>query len=260
MADGVDGATLVPTSRFGRLLQEARVARGATLDEVADRSGGRFTASRLETIELGEVTVDDGDLAALAALYGLSVETLTPRRAELVIDLTNGTIAAGRATTAVADPSDADAVLTDYLSLLYALRGVEPGQPLPLRDLDVAVLARALGRSRDDVEHRLRRRMDAGAPELRARKRSLGARLIVPAAGILVAATAIGSLVFVTSRDDAPDPSPRERPGAATSGTTADLFAPVPVEPGETSVEVPPLVYERADPDDPPGEPRIPGE
>jgi hypothetical protein len=69
-----------------------------------------------------------------------------------------------------------------------------------------------------------------------------------------VAATAIGTLVFVQRQEDTT--APASTPAVSPPATT-DVFEPVPVAPGELSVEVPPIVYERDDPTDPAGEPTV---
>jgi hypothetical protein len=144
-------------------------------------------------------------------------------------------------------------VLTQYLSLVYAMRDIEPGTPIPLRDLDIEVLCQALDQGAFDIERELHALMAETAP-LARRTRSLRRRLVVPAAGVLVAATAIGTLVFVQRQDDTT--APASTPAVSPPATT-DVFEPVPVAPGELSVEVPPIVYERDDPTDPAGEPTV---
>jgi hypothetical protein len=253
------GTTLIPASRFGEVLRRARVGRGLSLDDLAAASAGRFTAGWLEQVEFGEFGVDDDQVERLAGLYDVEVCTLTPQRAQLVIDLEAGTVTAGPETSVVGGSEpDPDDVLTHYLSLVYTLRGIEPGTPIPLRDLDVATLSSALDRPAVEIERDLHRRMTARVPDLTRSTNALRRRLVIPAAGVLVAATAVGALVFLSSATDdtpSPPPVPVEAPGSSADADV--LFTPVPVEPGKTSVEVPPLVLERDDPTDPAGEPRV---
>jgi hypothetical protein len=249
--------SLIPASRFGQVLNDARVRADRSIEELAHASQGQFTALDLRAIEDGHEELTERRLARVAELYGVAVDELRPARSQLVIDLDSGTVAAGERAARFEPPADepdelTPEVLTQYLSLVYAMRDIEPGTPIPLRDLDIEVLCQALDQGALDIERELRALMADAAP-LARRTRSLRRRLVVPAAGVLVAATAIGTLVFVQRQDATPpDPTP-----AVTPSATTDVFEPVPVAPGEVSVEVPPIVYERDDPSDPPGEPRV---
>jgi hypothetical protein len=250
--------SLIPASRFGQVLSEARVQADRSVEQLAGQSQGQFTALDLRAIEDGHEVLTERRLALVAGLYGVDVDELRPSRAQLVIDLNAGTVAAGDRSARFDPPAEEPAdvtpeVLTQYLSLVYAMRDIEPGTPIPLRDLDIEVLCQALDQGAFDIERELHALMAETAP-LARRTRSLRRRLVVPAAGVLVAATAIGTLVFVQRQEDTT--APASTPAVSPPATT-DVFEPVPVAPGELSVEVPPIVYERDDPTDPAGEPTV---
>jgi hypothetical protein len=187
---------LVPPRRLGLLLIDARQRADRSLPELAARSGGRFSVRDLLAIEAGDRELFDADLRTVAALYDLDPGELVPERSRLVIDLDDRRIAAGSHQQPIKAPT-ADEVLATYLSLVYLMRNSTPGTPLPLRQTDVDVLSRALEIASADVETRL---LDLMADPDRAvtRRHSIWrSRFLLPVAGVVVAATAIGTVVLV---------------------------------------------------------------
>jgi hypothetical protein len=196
----VGTATTVPLRRLGALLRDARGAAGDDLGAVADRSDGRFDAIDLLAIEAGEYRLTDDEVGILLALYEADPGDLLAARSTLVIDLDEGTVAAGNWSASFAPGSDdPDDVLARYLALLYEMRGLEVGTPIPLRTLDVSVLSQALALPAPAVEERLEVLMVPGNRRLERARRLLDRRILVPAAGLVVAATAVGVLVFTPS-------------------------------------------------------------
>jgi transcriptional regulator with XRE-family HTH domain len=204
---------IVPPNRLGRLLRETREARGETREQVAARLGDGATPTLLDDVEGGTFDLTDRDVAVLSDAYGVQTRELVPARSRLVIDLSQGTVAVAGQVRAFAT-DDADEVLTRYLSLVYTLRGLPPGTPVPLRDLDLAVLGQALRMGAGEVEAKLVGLMQDPERRVGTTTRDLRRRLIVPAAGLLVAVTAVGALVLVT-RDGDSTPSPDTAPVAA---------------------------------------------
>ena len=96
------------------------------------------------------------------------------------------------------DDTDPQQLLTNYLALVYSLRGLPVGTPIPLRFGDVAVLADALRIDQREVSSTLGK-MIVGTDEVREHARGLRRRLVVPVAGILVGLTAAGGLLLVRS-------------------------------------------------------------
>jgi hypothetical protein len=170
------------------------------VDDVAAASS--FSAIELAAIEGGELDLTDADLAAVLAAYEVRADALVPERARLVIDLDEQVVAAGGEARTLAGPAPtADEVLASYLSLVYTLRHATPGTPLVLRDTDVDVLAQALDLAQAAVSERLRALMDEPSGEVHHRARLLRGRVLVPLAGVAIAATAIGALVLVQGDD-----------------------------------------------------------
>jgi transcriptional regulator with XRE-family HTH domain len=200
---------LVPTRRLGRVLQTARAERGLNLDRVAEQTNHHFSPQALSAIEAGRLRLEADELEMLSDIYGVRSGQLIPDRGELVIDLEGGTLAAGVHHRALSDgdTTDPEDVLIQYLSLVYAMRDIEPGRPVPLRDVDLVILAQALQDSPEQLETRLTALMSNPEDRVGERTRRLRRRLVVPAAGVLVGATAIGVLVLIQSGGDSP-PTP----------------------------------------------------
>ena len=187
-------ATLIPPKRLGALLSTTRSQRGLTIGDVAAASQGQFTPSDLERYERGQGASDEL-IQQITRLYGVNTGEVVPARSRLVVDLANGQMGVGDQTLTL--PSTAvDDVLERYLALLYMLRNLRPGAGLTLRDRDLVVLSETLQRELAVVEQRLGQLM-LGQP-VAERHRLLRGRLAVPAAGLLVAATAAGTLIMVS--------------------------------------------------------------
>ena len=222
---------LVPALRFGRILEARREELGLNIQQVAAELGVHLTADVVADIEAGRRDLSDAELVQISNVYGIDVEKVLPNRAELVIDLDSGLITAGgkQTTTEIGT----DIVLERYLGLVYTLRDIDLGTKLHLRDDDIEVLSDALDLSSDETFSRLtdlQLRPDDLAPFTRRVKN----RLIVPAAGIFVAAVGLGSLVLVGGDAEAQPDGPGAAIGAATTPVA------------DTEVElIPPLVAER---------------
>jgi len=222
--------TVVPAWRLGALLKASREAAGSTLEELSARSG-RYPADELEAIEAGERALDDHEVDRIVALYGVEHDTLVPDRDELVIDLDHHELAAAGHTQALAGSAPTpEEVLGTYLTLLYALRSADPGTPVRLRQADVDVLARALALAAPEVEQRLEGLMaDPQRVVLQQRSKLLRSRVLVPAAGVLVAVCVGGALVVwsrsssqtsqppATSTKVVQGPAAVSHPGASTT-------------------------------------------
>ena len=207
--------SLVPSWRLGHLLQRQREQGGRTVDQVAAGSS-TWSASDLLEIERGDASLTDGDILAVVELYGVDPDELLPGRHELVVDLDQRELAAAGHTQPLAGAAPtADEVLASYLSLVYTLRSSAPGTPLSLRQGDLDVLARALALATPEVEHRLRHLMADPAAEVRRRASLLRARVLVPAAGVLVAVCVGGALVVSSHSSSTSGPAPTARIGTA---------------------------------------------
>ncbi len=222
--------SLVPPRRLGELLVERRTSLGLTIEDLASAES-TFGSADLRAIERGERALDDAQVHRLLQLYKADAGPVIPERSQLVIDLDEGSLSVADRALVLPIGTDLttefDDVLGRYLSLLYLLRGLEPGEHVSLRDDDLAVLAVALGRPVGEVRARLKALMLAGRAEPWFQR--LRHRLAVPAAGVLVGLTAVGGLVIV----QAPRPSrPTVEPAPAASAV--DLIEPLTITRGQT--------------------------
>lgn len=205
--------TLVPPPRLGGLLAERRASSGRSLAEVA--AGSPFDEVDLAGVEAGSTLLDDGTLSDLLEAYGVQPDDLVPRRGQVVVDLDGGQLLVAERTAAL-DPRalTADELLSAYLSLVHALRRTIPGSPLVLRQYDVAVLARALRLAEPDVEARLVDLMARPTAELGRLHDVVRRRLLLGVVGVVVLATAVGTVLVLRTDRSTEVPSPAARPGA----------------------------------------------
>jgi len=188
-------ATLIPPGRLGALLTSRRCELDLDLVQLAQRSNGRFTPNLLSDIERGRAPIDDMTARIITELYELEKGPVIPERSRLVVDLEGQQIAIGGDALDF-NTREVDVVLERYLSLLYILRSMEPGTRLTLREPDLKVLSETLLHEIDAVEQRLGDLMLSGKVDQRTK--SLLKKFILPSAGLLVAATTVGSLVIVS--------------------------------------------------------------
>jgi hypothetical protein len=184
------------------------VTSGESIDALVRRCGFAYDGEFFTSVEAGEAALDEPTVRWLAALYDMRVEHLVPQRARLVIDLDEGSVAMGSLSGHLVD-THPDDVLAKYLALVMELRGLAPGAPLKIRDLDLDVLATALTLKQRDVQRRLHALMRGDQEPIDGARRRLRSRVVVPMAGILVACTAVGALLFERASDSAPEPAAR---------------------------------------------------
>jgi transcriptional regulator with XRE-family HTH domain len=197
---------LVPPRRLGTLLSRARSANGLTLDDIVQRSDGAFSMSTLASVERGTTYVTESELRWLAELYGIETSQLVPSRSQLVIDLDDGVLGVqSHRRVKINKDAGRQEVLTRYLAMVYAMREIEPGTYITLRVDDLDVLGSALHLRPADAAADLHALMADPSDLVSNRFAMLQRKLLVPAAGVLVALIAAGSLVLVENRASAAD-------------------------------------------------------
>jgi len=160
-----------------------------------------------------------------------------------VIDVDEGTIAAAEHRVGLDGATHGEQVLTRYLALVYALRGLPVGSAVTFRDIDLAVLGHALDDDVVGVEDRLHALLVEHRPELWNTARLFRRAAVVPMAGLLVGLSAVGGLVLVQRSAGAPaefDPPPADqvgmtigvdaRPGHPSLGVATEIGDAVVVE------------------------------
>lgn len=220
--DELPPEVLVPPKRLGSLLAQARLAGGYSLIEAADALGDGWSNLELLEVETGRRPVLDPDLEVLTDLYGIDTTSLIPERSELVIDLDEGVLGVGARRVNLDGETEQQHrdVLSQYLAMVYTMRDLRPGTNLTLRTPDMGVLASALAAPPEQIEGELRAMMlDAGMVEPRMQR--LRGRVLIPAIGVIVAATTAGMLLLVSKDSN------------ATPSGTGD----VPVEVGDAVVQ-----------------------
>jgi len=220
---------LLPPKRLGGLLAEARIIGGYSLTEAAEALGDVWTPVDLLEVETGRRPVMDADLAVLSGLYGIETTSLIPERSRLVIDLEEGVLGVGSRKIALGGAvAQEREVLTQYLAMVYAMRNVPVGRAVPLRTPDLAVLGTSLQRPVDEIEAELRQMMVDAVDLVEPRMHRLRNRVLIPAIGLVVAATTAGLLLLVSSDSDA-------TPAAGRDG--ANVPAAVETEIGDAVVQ-----------------------
>jgi transcriptional regulator with XRE-family HTH domain len=191
---------LVPPRRLGNLLAQARLAGGYSLEEAAAVLGGSWNALNLLEAETGRRHLSDDEVLQITEVYEIPTSTLIPARSRLVVDITEGTLSVGGETVRFeASAPERRDVLSRYLSMVYAMRHVRPGQEVPLRDPDLEVLEGVFSRPRAQIEEELHLLMTDPTGSVGYRTNRLRGRILVPVVGVVVAATAIGTLLLVTN-------------------------------------------------------------
>lgn len=237
--------TLIPPRRLGALLSDARSRRGETLEDLAARSDGRFTLAALSSIERGSRDVTDSDARKLAAIYGLEATSLVPPRSRLVVDLEEGMLTVDDRTARLGrSQPPRDEVLARYLTMVYSMRRLEPGAPLVLRVDDLDVLGRALRVGSRSLEADLESLMANPRDLLGHRSKVLRRRVLIPAAGVLVAVLGVGALILVQG----PESAAANSVPTSAPATTISVTAPAPV-----TAEVGAAVVQERNPDGTPG-------
>jgi transcriptional regulator with XRE-family HTH domain len=138
---------------IGRHLRQVRKQQGLSRTVVA-RSAG-LTRRELAAYERGRSEVPESDLWCLAGSCGVDVSDLLPRRDPLHIAADHSAIGVGDTVRRLRNPAEPDDMLREYLSMIYELRRVPPGAPIPLRQPDLDALADALGGTPESIEARL---------------------------------------------------------------------------------------------------------
>jgi transcriptional regulator with XRE-family HTH domain len=143
--------------RLGAKLRGIRRSQGLRLQDVEERSDGRFKAVVVGSYERGDRAVSAPRLAALAGFYGVPVASLLPDD-----DRPRGAPRSEGVVVSVARlrmyPHDDAAALRRLIEHVQWLRGDYGNQVLSLRGDDLQTVAIALGLEPDGLDAWLRER------------------------------------------------------------------------------------------------------
>lgn len=247
------GSLTLPYRRVGTLLRAARTQAGYSPRAVARATG--FSKQLLAAWEHGEVGVGDDNLAKLAVLYQVSLESLAPARRGITIDRDTGTLRVGHhiepLPKSITEPGE---ILERYLHLLYSLRGLKPNDQVHLRDDDLNNLADILGNTPREIERRLIDLMGISQKEAtRLRRIILRRHVLTPAAGLALGAGLFGGFQALDNNAGSVENPPAivqttsapETPGGETDSTiAADTPTTLPAPP-DTGPTAPSTLIER---------------
>lgn len=207
--------SLLPPRRLGSLLAQARLSGGYSLIEASDALGEPWSPVELLEVETGRRPLLDPDLETLTELYGIETTSLIPDRSRLVIDLDEGLLGVGDTRVTLGGQSRQEReVLSQYLAMVYTMRELPPGCEVPLRSPDLSVLSTALDRPAELIEAELRQMMVDAASITEPRMARLRGRILIPAIGLVVAATTAGLLLLVSDSDATPAKEGVDAPAA----------------------------------------------
>lgn len=244
-----------------------RADAGLTVGDVA--RGLEVSRRQVRRWETGRESVPEGARRAVADVLGVPVADLVPTREQSQVKVEASALRVGAVERPI-PAADPEAVLPGYLEMVYKLRGLEPGAPLPLRDEDLDALAVALGSDPDVIEERLLALITCSDEEAaRLRALILRRRVASSAAGLAAGALALSGMSFDELFEDPPNSDDRveivteagDDEPVATVGSSTTVAPPAAVgEPGpapapaDTSTTEPtvdigePLVIERPPP------------
>ncbi len=179
-------ASLVSARRLGAALRAARTHDDASLVAMSRRSDGWWHPDELAAFEQGAHALDDASVLAVCRLYGL--------RGCKLADAENSALLVDRSTASdvvwedVAEV-DGDLWLTaQRLAAFGAILGVD------LSHADTVRLAEALDESEADTHAAVVEAAQSSTASAVAE--AVGARVVVPITGVLVAHTSMGSVVL----------------------------------------------------------------
>ncbi|MEY2464751.1 MAG: hypothetical protein QOH64_2889 [Acidimicrobiaceae bacterium] len=124
---------------------------------------------------------------------------------------------------------DNEELLRCYLALVREVRALEDPEPFELRQDDIEVLADLLDLDDADLEHRLARLLDVGAPEAAELRRRMLARRILVAAGTMT--VGLIASVPLAAAGDVPQPSAPAVAATMSAGASiTDIGVPLVIE------------------------------
>jgi transcriptional regulator with XRE-family HTH domain len=223
----------MPPERLGELLRAARKRRGLKRKQAAVIA--RTTKARLRDYEQGTKPIPPDVCTRLAECYGTDLSAHVPVRVPPQINhewliVEEHRLPRVQGTT--------DEVVREYAQIVARLRKTKPGEMLPLRAADLAVLGSALESDPDDIAARIATILNCSIGEARGLHREmLRRKVVLPIAGLAASVVALAG-VSVAHAATAPShhvspPTTQVTlaPTTTTPPTTAHVETPKPTVP-----------------------------
>ncbi|MFN2557832.1 MAG: transcriptional regulator [Nitriliruptorales bacterium] len=144
--------------RLGERLRAIRVQQGLTLQEVEEKSGGRWKAVVVGSYERGDRAISVSKLARLARFYGVPVSELLPSGPQTEASEATHTTRGIALDLTRLDEGNLDPqfqAVSRFAQTIQVQRGDFNGRVLTLRTDDLRALAILYGTSTDELVQRL---------------------------------------------------------------------------------------------------------
>jgi transcriptional regulator with XRE-family HTH domain len=177
----------MPPERLGELLRAARKRKGWKRKHAAELVGTK--TSRLREYEQGTRTIPADICAQLADLYGSDLAAHVPMRVPPQINRDWLVVEEHRLPRV---QGTTDEVVHEYAQIVSRLRGAKPGEAVPLRASDLAVLGSALESDPAVIATRIAEILHCSVEEARSLHREmLRRKVVLPVAGLAASAIAL---------------------------------------------------------------------
>ena len=177
----------MPPERLGELLRAARKRKGWKRKHAAELVG--IKTSRLRDYEQGTKTIPADICAQLADLYGSDLAAHVPMRVPPQINRDWLVVEEHRLPRV---QGTTDEVVQEYAQIVSRLRGAKPGEAVPLRASDLAILGSALESDPAVIAARVAEILHCTVEEARSLHREmLRRKVVLPVAGLAASAIAL---------------------------------------------------------------------
>jgi transcriptional regulator with XRE-family HTH domain len=226
----------MPPERLGELLRAARKRKGWKRKQAAGVVG--IKASRLRDYERGTKTIPADICEQLAELYGSDLAAHVPMRVPPQINRDWLVVEEHRLPRV---HGTTDEVVHEYAQIVSRLRGAKPGEAVPLRAGDLAVLGSALESDPAEIATRIAATLHCSVDEARSLHRQmLRRKVVLPVAGLGASAIAIAGAHTAYASSSAPSLPPVTSPPAVehvvSTPATLVTLAPTPSTPPPTAL------------------------
>jgi transcriptional regulator with XRE-family HTH domain len=214
----------MPPERLGELLRAARKRKGWKRKHAAELVGTK--TSRLREYEQGTKTIPADICAQLADLYGSDLAAHVPMRVPPQINRDWLVVEEHRLPRV---QGTTDEVVQEYAQIVSRLRGAQPGEAVPLRASDLAVLGSALESDPAVIAVRIAEILHCSVEEARSLHREmLRRKVVLPVAGLAASAIALAGAHTAYASQSPSQPPATPPPAVERVVATPTTHAPAP--------------------------------